>query len=437
MLRMFDFIALTQSKIAGLVDSSRSTEITLEERNDGTWAYEKVDSRMVFKHPFLGQDSIRSVQAVHLYQSGRGWLIAEMEELEGPASPVNLRRGMPEGVDTASPLAASDSLGRTRALPGSGSANRNLFPVSPRAPERAGEADRLRYRLRLKNGAALSRICVLGPEQKLVRAVSASEWILENRRPTLALGSAALGSARPGGAAPGRAEPKRARPPSLPSDSMHAYLASNGFLILEDTLLITTAARIVGNAAAAGGPGDATDPRQVTAAIYRWVMEHFRFQLGAVLFGTSAEILRGMTGDCSEAAVLTAALLRSRGVPARVALGFASLGRGVFIGHAWCEAWLDGRWVGADAALREFPAGVERVKLATLDGRVDMRIAATNLMMQALSNLDIEILDAWKDGKPLALADYPDNSAEAGKFFEDILRGLDKSGIEGKMKNEK
>ena len=46
-----------------------------------------------------------------------------------------------------------------------------------------------------------------------------------------------------------------------------------------------------------------------------------------------------------------AALMRARGIPSRVALGFASVGRGVFIGHAWTEAWLDpGRgWVGVDA----------------------------------------------------------------------------------------
>jgi transglutaminase-like putative cysteine protease len=395
MLRMFDFIALTQSKVAGLVDSARSKEETLREKDDGTWAYVVVSGTMVFKRPFLGQDSIRSVQAVHLYRAGRpesgragpggapsgpmdperGWRIAEMEELEGPDSPVALRTGVPESGDP---------------IP-----KRNLFPVSPRAPERAGVADRLRFRLRLKNGGSLSEICRLGPEQTLVRAVTASEWIVENRL---------------------RARPKRTSASPAP-DSLHAYLASNAFLILEDTLLTGTAARI------ARGQ---TDPGLVTESIYRWVTENFRFQLGAVLFGTSREILRDLTGDCSEAAVLTAALLRSRGVPARLALGFASLGQGVFIGHAWCEAWLDGGWVGVDAALREFPAGVERVKLAELDGRMDMRIAATNLMMRAISNLEIEILGAWKRGKSLPLRSYPDNSGEADRIFGDILKGMDR-----------
>lgn len=427
MLRMFDFIALTQSKLAGLVDTARSSDTVLAVRNAdrkaGTWAWVKVESRMVFKRPFMGQDSIRSLQAVHLYWSGvppagRGWLIAEMEELENAAAPVHLRQGTPEGVDTGSALAASDSLGRTRAIPGEAGVRPGLFPISSRAPVKAGIADRMRYRLRLRNGTPLADLCRLGPGQPLIRAVSASEWIVENRLAPSESGFRGRSAGSGGGP----------QPLALPPDSLRVYLASNPFLVLEDTLLIATAAR------AAGGE---TDPRRITRAIYRWVTESFHFELGAVLFGTSAAILRDLTGDCSEAAVLTAALLRSRDVPARIALGFASLGRGVFIGHAWCEAWIDGRWTGVDAALREFPAGVERVKLADLDGRSDMRIAATNLMIRALSNLDIEILGAWKDGKALPLVKYPDGSAEAGKFFEEILKGIGGKGIEGKMESGK
>jgi transglutaminase-like putative cysteine protease len=399
MLRMFDFIAMAHSKTSGLLDTSRTKEIVLEEKDDGTWAYVKISGLMVFTRPFMGQDSIRSVQAAHLYRpkapqapnampARGGWLIAEIEELESETAPVRLRSGSPPGSGN----------------PAAETASRSLFPVSSRAPERAGEADRLRYRLRLRNGAPLSQACRLGPDQILVRAVSPSEWILENRRDA--------SGERPGGVrAVDSGGFSRA---ALPPDTLRTYLASNAFLVLEDTLLSQTAARIAGTE---------TDPLRVTDAVYRWVTDRFRFKLGAVLFGTSSGILRDLTGDCSEAAVLTAALLRARGVPSRVALGFASLGRGVFIGHAWSEAWIRDRWVGVDAALREFPAGVERVKLSELDGRADMRIAATNVMMGSIANLEIEILQAWKQGKPLKLKAFPDNSAEAGRFFEEILGG--------------
>ncbi len=398
MLRMFDFMALTQSKIADYVDTGRSRDTVLEEKSAGDWAYAKIYSRMVFKRPFMGQDSLASVQAAHLYKSPRGWLIAEMEELEGKDAPVKLRTGIPEGVD-------GRLSGKEDPSPG-GKHGSDLFPVSSRAPQRPGQADRIRYRLQLKDGSALAGNCSLDGNQTLLRADSPSRWIVESRR-------------IPNPLTPGPAQAKPAAEPALPPDSARIYLASNAYLDLDDSLLTRRAAAIA---------GAETGPVRVAQAVYAWVSGHFRFRMGSVLFGTSTEIIRDLTGDCSEAAILTAALMRARGVPARVALGFASLGQGVFIGHAWCEAWLGGCWVGVDAALREFPAGIERIKLATLDGRGDMRIAATNLMMRNISNLEIEILGAWEKDRGLPLKEYPDNSAQAERFFKEIMEGIGKGG---------
>ena len=384
MLRMFDFIAMAQAKMAGLVDTARSREDTVEAKTGEDWAFVKLSSHMVFRRPLMGQDSMNSVQAAHLYRSESGWLIAEMEELAREDSPVRLRSGAPEGPEPTPSAAAVAP------------APRGLFPVSPTAPARPGQADRLRYRLVLRNGSALDAILPLGPGQNRIRAESPSRWILENRI-----------------ISPGRAV---AAHPDDPEAAR--YLAANSFLILSDTLLQSTAATIV---------GPETDPARTAGAVYAWVRDHLAFRLGAVLFGTSSEVLRSLTGDCSEAAVLTAALLRARGVPARIALGFASVGRGVFIGHAWCEARLGGAWVGVDAALREFPAGVERVKLAELDGEGDLRIAATNLMMRVIANLDVEIMGAWKDGKSLPLKAFKGNAGEADAYFREILKGVGKA----------
>jgi transglutaminase-like putative cysteine protease len=59
-------------------------------------------------------------------------------------------------------------------------------------------------------------------------------------------------------------------------------------------------------------------------------------------------------GDCTEHAVLLAALVRARKIPARVVLGIALLEgpKAVLaVGHAWVE-WHDGKqWLLADAAL--------------------------------------------------------------------------------------
>src|SRR5690606_29382574 len=113
-----------------------------------------------------------------------------------------------------------------------------------------------------------------------------------------------------------------------------------------------------------GSPHDLETARRIR----RFVSESFDYKLGATLFATSREALRDLRGDCSEAAVLAAALLRAAGIPSRVALGYATLRDGVWIGHAWAEALLGGEWVGLDAALREFPAGASRVALTALSG---------------------------------------------------------------------
>lgn len=400
MLRMFDFVALAQSKLAGLVDTCRSRERNLEEKQGGGWAYVKSAGVTVFKRPFMGQDSLASVQAAHLYRSGQRWLLAEIEELPDSAAPVRLRTGAPTGAGPADPRAVGSGIDASRPDSGSGAKARSLFPVSRLAPAEAGLADRLRLRLSLRNGEPWEGLLPLGPGQVRLRAISPSDWIVENRK-----------------VAPG---PRRALPAAAPASDLDArWLSSNPFLVLTDTLLKATADSIAGKE---------TDPERIAGAVYRWVVGRFRFRLGAVLFGASPEVLRSLTGDCSEAAVLTAALLRARGVPARVALGFASVGRGVFIGHAWCEARLGGAWVGVDAALREFPSGVERVKLAELDGRENLQIAATNLMMRVIANLDVQIEGAWKDGKPLPLKRFEGNAAEAEKYFQDILDGAGGNG---------
>lgn len=75
-------------------------------------------------------------------------------------------------------------------------------------------------------------------------------------------------------------------------------------------------------------------------------------------------------GDCTEHAVLTVALARLHGIPARVAVGVALISDGtkhVAAGHAWAEL-LDGhQWVVADAALHDIGKSVRYVPTGILE----------------------------------------------------------------------
>ena len=81
---------------------------------------------------------------------------------------------------------------------------------------------------------------------------------------------------------------------------------------------------------------------------------------------TASQVASRRAGDCTEHAVLLAALARSTGLDARVAVGMALMlegGRYQAFGHAWAEIRADGRWVVADAALlgraaRHVPFGI-------------------------------------------------------------------------------
>jgi hypothetical protein len=88
-------------------------------------------------------------------------------------------------------------------------------------------------------------------------------------------------------------------------------------------------------------------------------------------YASALEVARKPEGDCTEHAVLVAALGRAEGIATRVvdglayAPGFAGKDQ-VFVPHAWAQAWIDGRWRSFDAALRGFDSG--HIALAVGDG---------------------------------------------------------------------
>jgi hypothetical protein len=316
-------------------------------------------------------EKMHSVQVAHFFHSPAGWKLAEFEELPDEKAPWNLHQGALIGSED--------------------SAAQPLFPVSKRAPEKGG-VTRLRLRVSLGDGDSLPDL-PQGPGQRVLKRGRDWAWI-ETQIPPIPP-SGGMGIMR--------------------NDSLKAYLGSGFYLDLTDTLLIAKAAEL---------RRGAKSPLEVVQRVYGFVLSSFHFKLGAALFDDSRAALRSLEGDCSEAAVLTTALLRAEGIPSRLDLGFATLGRGVFIGHAWSEAFIEGRWIGVDAALREFPAGAQRVALLRLSGSEDMQVAASNLMLQSLSNLDIEITDAWAGSQRVPLREQHGNAEEGKAFFEEVLRGV-------------
>jgi len=102
---------------------------------------------------------------------------------------------------------------------------------------------------------------------------------------------------------------------------------------------------------------------------------------------SALETLARRAGDCTEAAVLLAALGRAIGIPTRVASGLVYSREdyhgvaNVFMPHSWVLAYVDGKWRSFDAALDRFDA----THIALVIGDGDARsIGAANQLASLL-----------------------------------------------------
>ena len=85
------------------------------------------------------------------------------------------------------------------------------------------------------------------------------------------------------------------------------------------------------------------------------------------------------SGDCTEHAMLLAALLRTHKIPARVAIGLiVDESRSSFVFHMWTEAWIDNQWIPWDATRPARIPSAYRIKLgdSSLAGDSDYSVIA-------------------------------------------------------------
>lgn len=116
------------------------------------------------------------------------------------------------------------------------------------------------------------------------------------------------------------------------------------------------------------------------------LVERGRPYLGDVDYAghfSALETVRRRMGDCTEAAVLLAALGRAAGIPTRVVSGLVYMRNryhgvtNAFMPHSWVVAYVDGKWRSYDMALGSFDNS--HIALAIGDGEPRAIMAATQL----------------------------------------------------------
>jgi len=91
-------------------------------------------------------------------------------------------------------------------------------------------------------------------------------------------------------------------------------------------------------------------------SVEEYVYSHITDKVLGIPMMTAAQIFTNKQGDCTEHSVLSVALLRKLGIPARAVVGMyltdTFMGKkNVFVYHMWVEAFHRGRWNLVDATL--------------------------------------------------------------------------------------
>jgi len=141
-------------------------------------------------------------------------------------------------------------------------------------------------------------------------------------------------------------------------------------------------------------------PADQAEAIRRYVHRYVREKSLGVGFAGSGEVARTREGDCTEHAVLLAAMLRADGIPARVASGLIYVpsfagATDVFGYHMWAQALLevDGteRWVDLDAVLDDEPFDATHIALVVTPLEEGQGPTAMAAMAPLLGRLQIKV----------------------------------------------
>jgi len=143
------------------------------------------------------------------------------------------------------------------------------------------------------------------------------------------------------------------RPERRVLKNRESYLASTPFIQTSNPAIRNQVGAIVSS-----GDGEEEKARKIVA----WVFKNIE-KRPVLSVSNAVETLKNRVGDCTEHAVLVAALARAAGIPTFVETGLVYQ-RGRFYYHAWNAFWLDkwGGWVTADAVMNQLPADVTHLR---------------------------------------------------------------------------
>jgi Transglutaminase-like superfamily len=167
------------------------------------------------------------------------------------------------------------------------------------------------------------------------------------------------------------------------------YLSNSRYLQTSDPAVIAHAERAAASYV--------IDPVQIAVAMEKYVNQQLQKKDFSTALASAAEVAKSLQGDCTEHAVLLAAMLRVRNVPSRIAVGLVYIEPlACFGGHMWTEAFLGDRWVPLDATLGYGVAGAARIKLAdsSFDDNGPAPMTAFLPLLHVLGRIELTMVES-------------------------------------------
>lgn len=177
-----------------------------------------------------------------------------------------------------------------------------------------------------------------------------------------------------------------------PPADMAPYLRASTILDIDNRRIKRLARRAVRHA---------DTPAERADALRKYVTDYINDKSLDIGFATASEVAQTREGDCTEHAVLLAALARAAGLPARGVSGIIQVPAGplapskgsAFGYHMWTQIYIGGRWVDIDAAMRQTDCDPTHIALALSPLNEEGMIESVMAMIPLLGKLQIEVID--------------------------------------------
>jgi len=179
------------------------------------------------------------------------------------------------------------------------------------------------------------------------------------------------------------------------SADLRPYLQASAFLNADDPAVAALARKTVGSE---------KDPVKMADLLRRCVSTYVDKKDLTVGLASASEVVRSRQGDCTEHAVLLAAMARAVGIPARCVGGMVYVSHmagkeHVFGFHMWTQVWLAGQWVDIDGALEQTDCDPSHIAMAIMplneDGMADIAVG----IIPFIGKIRIEIVQTEKGEK--------------------------------------